>query len=358
MKIDKNLTRSMALICIFAIIISAFSSCTEKTSNFTSFAMGSEITVRFSSGEEEEMREFFTLIKEAVTKAELELSATDENSEIYKLNEEKLIYASDSLKKTIEDTVMLCTALGDTVDITIGKAAKLWGFSSDKPHVPDEEELKKAIEAKTLDKIKIALNSNKITISEDIEIDMGALEKGIACDRAYEAAKFCEVPYILTLGSTVMAYGEGPSDGKWEIDIRNPFEDASSAFAAIAVAPKGESDKIFVSTSGSYAKSFDENGKTWHHILDPKTGYPAENELASVTVTASSGITADILSTALFIKGYTVDSLQCIKNFSAEAIFVFKDGTYFATEGLEASLKITDSSFTEHTAPPEKEGLV
>ncbi len=354
MKIDKILTKSLALICIFAIIISAFAACTERTSDFTSFAMGSELTVRFSSGEEEEMRDFFTLINEAVNKADLELSATDKNSEIYKLNEEKLIYASDSLKKTMEDAVMLCTALGDVVDITMGKATKLWGFSSDKPRVPDEEELKKAIEDKTLDKVKIALNSNKITISEDIEIDMGALGKGIACDRAYEAAKFCKVPYILTLGGTVMAYGEGPSDGKWTVGIRNPFADASSYFATIEVAPKGESDKVFVSTSGSYEKSFTENGKTWHHILDPKTGYSAESDLVSVTVTASSGITADILSTALFIKGYTENSLQCIRNFSAEAIFVFADGTYFVTEGLKESLKITDSGFTEHTDEPEE----
>ena len=99
-----------------------------------------------------------------------------------------------------------------------------------------------------------------------------------------------------------------------------------------------------VSTSGSYEKFFEKDGKVYHHILDAHTGYPADSRLSSVTVVCSSGTLSDALSTACYILGYN-DSLALLKNYDAEAVFIFKDKTVRVTDGLENKFTLTDESF-------------
>ena len=102
--------------------------------------------------------------------------------------------------------------------------------------------------------------------------------------------------------------------------------------------------EVCVSTSGNYEKFFVENNKTYHHILNAKTGYPADSSLSSVTVVCESGVLSDALSTACYILGYN-DSLELLKKYDAEAVFVFKDKTVRVTDGLESKFTLTDESF-------------
>ncbi len=346
MKISKKIIKISALICAFTVIISAFTSCTDAVTEKTSFAMGSVLTAKIYTEDTEKGEEIFSIINNAAADAELALSNTQENAEIYILNNEKKIYASDYLRSVLMDTVLLCNVLNRKTDITIGRVTKLWGFSSDSPSVPESEELQKELANADIEKILIDDNSNKITIEEDIELDLGAFGKGAACDAAFEAAELYYTPFIMTLGGTVLAYGKGPSDGKWTIGIRDPFGDANSYFATLSLTPAAPKNAAFVSTSGSYEKTFTENGKTYHHIIDTKTGYPVETDLVSVTVVANSGLNADALSTFCFINGLNEATLTTLKSFDADAVFVFNDKTYYVTDGLKDSLKITDSDFT------------
>lgn len=355
MKIDKNLTKSLALICVFAIIICSFTACGEKISAHTSIILSKEFNAVFYPEKEANTEELFALMSDAAKQTATQLSATDKNSEIYKLNEEKLIYASDTFKKIMEDAVILCTSLSDIVDITMGKPLRLWGFLSGSPAVPDEQELKKAVEDKSIDKIVIAGDSDKITISADMEINADAFSDGVALDRAFREVKSCRIPFTVTYGDTVLVHGEGPDNGKWTVSVPYFLKDGGLTCGTIKITADSVAGNAFVSTAGISKNSFTENGKVYHGILDPETGYPVNNGLASVTVVTESGITADALADALFINGFRESSFSYIESFGAEAVFVFTDGTYYATEGLRDSLKITDSSLTEHTEAPATE---
>lgn len=355
MKKYQKFTKVLSVICIFALILTAFSGCKEKTAVFEYEAFGGKYIAEYYTEDMALASEHFTLIENAIKEAEAEFSLEGEDTPLSILNREKLNYVPDSLKAALEDSVIICTALGDIVDITMGLPLRLWGFGTENPGVPGSEELKAATDSHTLDNLVIARDSNKVTISEDMEIDMSPLSKGIALDRAYTAGKGGEIPYKLTLGNIVMAYGEGPLDGKWEVEIKNPLSAEKDSFGKIKVSFMGASGKVFVSTSDITENSFSEKGKTYHSYLSPETGLPASNTLASVTVVTEAGITADALSDAILINGFTERSLSYIESFNAEAVLIFTDGTYYVTEGLKDSLTLSDSAFTEHTEAPETE---
>lgn len=330
-----------------AVLVFGFSGCKDKQTTKTSFAMWSVLDIKILSDDEEMCNGVFTAIIDAVNETDNALSATKENAEIYKLNNRKQIKASSLLLSILQDTVQICNTLNRRVDLTIGNVTSLWGFSSDNPKVPEKEALESAVSAVSAEKVLIIQETGVVEIDEDISLDMGAFGKGAACDRAYESIRNDFTgSLIMTLGGTVMAVGQGPDDGRWTIGVRNPFKDANSYFATLKLSLNESENTVFVSTSGSYEKVFTENGKTYHHILDPKTGYPVDTEIVSVTVTAYSGLNADALSTFCFINGFNKDTLSTLSSFSAEAVFVFSDGTYYVTDGLADSLSLTDNSFT------------
>lgn len=346
MHFSRKFTKITALILVLATAVLCFSGCSDKYSVNTSFAMGSVLTAKIFSDDEEKSAELFTKINDAVQLSESALSNTKTDAEIYNLNKDKYIYGSEYLRAVLMDTVMLCNILNRKVDISIGKVTSLWGFNTDNPSLPLKNEIEENIKNVSVEKILIATENAKVTIEDDIELDLGAFGKGAACDAVYDALVYSYTPYIVTLGGTVAAYMEGPDKGKWTIGIRDPFGTENDLFGTLSLAPFSPKNAVFVSTSGSYEKSFTENGKTYHHILDTKTGYPVDSDLISVTVVAQSGLNADALSTACFAEGLTENSLTWLSGFFAEAVFIFSDKTYYATDGLKDSLKITADGFT------------
>ncbi len=342
----KTISKIISALIIFSVITAIFTSCEKKYSEKTSFSMGSVLTAKIFSEDEEKTAEIFSYITSAADEADKALSATDTEGELYTLNKEKKLYASDFLYNTLSDTILLCNVLERKTDITLGKVTSLWGFSTDTPGIPDEKALTEALEEKDLEKILLGTDSLKITIDDSIELDLGAFGKGACLDNIYSSIKLYYTPLIVTLGGAVMAYLEGPSDSKWTVGIRNPFGDADSYFAAMKLAPSSVSGAFFVATSGSYEKQFTENGKTYHHIIDPATGYPVESNLVSVTVVAASGLNADALSTYCFINGYNEETLSTLNSFKADAVFVFNDKTVKITDGLTDSIELTDKEFT------------
>src|SRR5699024_9207852 len=124
--------------------------------------------------------------------------------------------------------------------------------------------------------------------------------KGAACDAAVQMYQESGAEAgIVAVGGSIGLYGEKPDGSLWRLGVRDPNsgDDRAEAMGLLDLASG------FVSTSGSYEKTFTENGKTYHHLLDPKTGYPAESGLVSVTVVAKSGALSDALATAVFVLG-------------------------------------------------------
>lgn len=347
MKYRNLLTKAVAVISIFTLLLSCFSACTQnKQREKTYFALSDAVTLKIISDDTEKTEEIFSQAASMLQECEMSLSSTNENSELYKLNTEKKVYASEFLEKIISDSVLMSDILGKSVDISIGEITSLWGFSTDSPSVPNKVDIQNALSAMGTDKIVFSEENKKISLPADVSVDLGAVDKGAVCDRIYESIKLYSEPFIMTFGGSVLAYGTGPSGGEWKIGLKNPVKGDSSEFATLTLSPDSDLNTACLSTSSVADKSFTQDGVKYHHILSPATGYPVETELVSVTVTASTAFIADILSTACFIAGLSEEAMKFLSYFSAEAIFVFSDSTCFVTEGLRDSINITDRSFS------------
>ena len=169
-------------------------------------------------------------------------------------------------------------------------------------------------------------------------LDLGAVGKGAACDAAVDAYEEAGINRaVVSVGGSVGVYGEKPGGQPWTIALRDPDTEGSLGTLSLASG--------FLSTSGSYEKQFTEDGVTYHHLLDPDTGYPAESGLLSVTVWSGRGTLSDALSTACFVLGLE-DSLPVLEQFDSEAVFITEDHQIYVTEGLADAFSLTGEGYT------------
>lgn len=271
------------------------------------------------------------------------LSWTEEDSQISKLNAAagETTEVSDELAGYLAQIEQLAEDSDGAFDPTIGRIIRLWDIDGEDPHIPEQSELDDLL--KDVGYQKVTLNGNKVTLEKDTTLDLGATGKGIGCDVIADYLKDQKdvTGMILNLGgSSVMAYGQKPDDSQWKVAVTDPRDTEGDYLGAIAI-EGGE----FLSTSGDYEKYFMEDGKRYHHILDPKTGYPVWNGLTSVTVVCDSGLFADGLSTACFVLGMD-DALELLEKYDADAMFVDEDKNIYLTPGMEERFELMKDSYT------------
>ena len=275
------------------------------------------------------------------------LSWTEEDSQIARLNasDGKNVEVSEELREILEKIIQLSQDSDGAFDPTLGKIIRLWDIDGENPQVPDQTELDTLLTQTGWEKIK--LEGRKVTLEDGCTLDLGAVGKGMGCDRIADFLK--EQPdvsgMILNLGgSSVMVYGQKPDGSPWKVAITDPRDTTGEYLGAVTL-----EDGEFLSTSGDYEKYFMEDGKRYHHILDPETGYPVWNGLTSVTVICDSGFYADGLSTACFVLGKE-KSEDLLKKYNAEAIFVDEDKNVYVTSGLKDRFELMKNGYTEKDA--------
>lgn len=269
-----------------------------------------------------------------------DLSWRVKGSDVYRLNHEGSCKVSPETAECIKYSLEIAAASGGKFDPTIGKVTTLWNIGTEDARVPEEREIAEALTYVAPAKVKVS--GDTVSIGKGQFLDLGATGKGLACDRAKEILSGSKVTGgIVSVGGSLLIYGKNPvtKDGQWLTGVRNPF--AGENDYALTV----KTGEAFISTSGDYEKVFEKDGKKYHHIIDPYTGYPAEIDVSGVTVIAKTGFLSDALSTACFITGYNKDSLSLLEKYGAEAVFIMKDRKVYATDGIRDSIKITDSSF-------------
>jgi len=144
---------------------------------------------------------------------------------------------------------------------------------------------------------------------------------------------------VLSLGGNVQTIGRKPDGSDWHVSVADPLH------------PDGTVCDLFVGetavvTSGSYQRSFTKNGKTYHHIIDPATGAPAESGLLSVTVVCADGTTADGLSTALFIMGMERGTeLWKSGSIPFDALWITEDADVYVTPGLAERMEQSNETY-------------
>ena len=270
------------------------------------------------------------------------LSRTVEGSDVYRINhaDGKSTEVSVETLDVIHTGLLMAELSGGKFDITVGALTDLWKFTSDNPSVPEDQEIKKALE--TVGYENITMKGNEVGLSDsETRIDLGGVAKGYIADKTGEYMEAQGVTKaIINLGGNITAIGEKEEDTPWTIGIERPYSDRSEIVGSIKV-----SDKTVV-TSGIYERQFVEDGVRYHHVLDPQTGYPAETDLEAVTITAVKGNSGfcDSLSTACLILGKEKAHRLVLKlqdeypQMEIEAAFIDKNDNIAQTDGMNLEL--------------------
>lgn len=274
--------------------------------------------------------------KESVLRLESLLSVTDENSEIYALNAGNSVELSPDTLELIRFSLEMSDKTKGALEPTIYPVLREWGFTAGEYKIPDSKTLSELLNNVSTDKVHISGNS--VSLDNGVMLDMGAVAKGYASDKCAEILQENGVKSaLINLGGNIKLVG-CRTDGKpWKIGVANPL-DAQSNIGILSV-----SDCAVV-TSGNYQRYFVENDKVYGHIIDPKTGYPADNDLLSVTVISDSGTLCDALSTALFVMGSEKAEQYWRDNRNFEAVFVTKENKVKVTSGIYQNFTLENNS--------------
>lgn len=267
-------------------------------------------------------------------------SIASSDGEIARLNAEKQITASADTLALLTRAKEISAATDGLFSTTIAPLMEAWGFTSGDYRVPDEAELSALLAH--VDDEEIAISDSTVTIPADAKVDLGGIAKGFTSARVMEIFRENGVKNgILSLGGNVQALGTKPDGSLWRVGLQDPA-DERALFATLELADKA------VITSGAYERNFEQNGIAYHHIIDPRTGYPAESGLSSVTVVSDDGTLADGLSTALFIMGKeaAVEFWRSRRD-DFDMVLLADDGAVTVSAGIADALTLSDGSAAE-----------
>ncbi|MCR5451180.1 MAG: FAD:protein FMN transferase [Lachnospiraceae bacterium] len=229
------------------------------------------------------------------------LSATEKNSDVSKINEAggKEVTVSDETIELVEKAIEYAKLSDNLFDPTVGELTRLWDFHGDpadkKSRIPDDKEIKKAVDS--IGYNNIIIRGNTIALKKG-RLDLGGIAKGFIADKMKEYLEENGIKNgIINLGGNILLLGPKDNGDEYTVGIQKPFEEEGKPAFTLR-----SSNKSIV-TSGTYERYFIVNDKLYHHILNPFTGYPEDNDISSVTVITDSSTDADALSTALFLMG-------------------------------------------------------
>lgn len=297
--------------------------------------------------------------EDTIRDLERQLSRTDPDSEVSRLNaaEGEAVEVSEDLYILLHEAACLSAETAGAFDLTVAPVVAAWGFAGGEEYrVPSQAELDgllKLVDYNAVyDRYIIPpTDPPKAAIGPGQAIDLGGVAKGYAADKLVEVLREHEVPRAnISLGGNVLAYGDRPDGTPWRVGIQDPAKpEDKNAFAGVL-----ELTDSFAVTSGGYQRYFEENGKRYHHIIDPATGYPADSGLTSVTVVAPADSTAcfngsmcDAYSTAFFVMGEErALDLWRYRRASGrfELVLITEDGRVVVTEGLADRFTLDEDS--------------
>ena len=259
------------------------------------------------------------------------LSRTVEGSDVWRINHAKgeTVEVSDDTMNILRCAQEISEKSGGAFDVTIAPVSTMWNFTKEPHELPDAEELAKA--AEFVDYTRMKLEGNKVTLPEGMMIDLGGIAKGYIADQVKAYLEKQGVKYaILSFGGNIVAIGSEKPDGTpWKVGIQDI--DKPTGEHMLVSLNKGGSTV----TSGTYERGFDLDGVRYHHLLSAETGWPVQNELASVTIFSESSMEGDALSTTAFVLG-TEKGLELIESLKGvEAVFIAKDRTVTCSSGAQ-----------------------
>ncbi len=331
-----------------------FGGCTNEDKMFkeSRMLMDTYCTITVVSPSKVKARESIDAGFAEIRKLEKLLNYFSEDSEITAINKAagiRPVRVSADTLEVLKKTYAVSEVTGGAFDATIAPVIQLWKFSKDSSGrmVPSANVVKQRLGLVDFRNIIIDDETSKVFLKkEGMEIDLGGIAKGYGADKALDALKSKGIrSALVAIAGDIRGYGKNLSGKGWKVGIQNPRPERESEkpwediFAVLHLEDRA------ISTSGDYQRFFMKDGKRYHHILNPATGYSADSGLISVTVIATEGYLSDSLSTAVFILGEG-KGIRLLQSMGLDGVLVNSDKEIVVTENLSAQINILNPAFT------------
>ncbi|UUX33951.1 FAD:protein FMN transferase [Fundicoccus culcitae] len=295
----------------------------------------------YHEGQEEAMQAAFDYMAEM----ERNFSTNLEGSDVYRINQaagQEFVQVNPETYAVIERAIEIAELSDGKFDITIGAITNLWQIGSEDARVPSDEEIQAALSKIDYKKIALDPQNHAVMLEEEgMVMELGGISKGYIGGRIVDIFK----PYgittaIINLGGNVVVMGNSPTNETgWNVGVQDPDKSRGSIVGTQRVIDGA------VVTSGIYERYLEQDGHLYHHIMDPETGYPLDNEISGVTVFAETSFDGDSYSTALFLFGIE-DGIQFVEQTDGiEAVFIDKDKGVHLTSGLKDTFELTNEEY-------------
>lgn len=298
------------------------------------FAMDTYISMTaYGKGGQDALQKAETFISQA----ERRLSTTDPDSEIYRINHRE--NPSSPVSPDTEKLLQFSLSMADKTDGVLNPAmypiTLAWGFTTDHNQIPSEDTISQLLPRTNYKEISI--KDHQVTLAPGMEIDLGATAKGYTGQEAADLLKKEGIQSaILNLGGNVQTIGAKPDGSPWRVGLQSPWGHEYLGILTVK--------DMAIVTSGSYQRFFKgEDGRIYHHIMDPATGRPAESGLVSATIITKDGGLADALSTALFIKGKDKSIQYWRDHPDFDMILITDDRTLYITKSIADHFTLDDA---------------
>ncbi|CAJ1189335.1 FAD:protein FMN transferase [Companilactobacillus crustorum] len=312
-------------------------------SNFTNtyHALGTEIKLTvFQEGQVPALDKAYDLIQYC----EDLLTVNRTKSEIMSINQASGKYAvpvSQISYDLVKEAVRVSQE-NHGFNAAIGPLVKLWHIGFSDAEVPSENEIDHRL--KLTNPGRIMLNDRERSVyllDEGMELDLGGIAKGYIADAIKKLWLENGIDQgIIDLGGNVLLVGKSDHEsGLWNVGVQSPFDTRDDYLGVL------KTMDYSIVTSGIYERFLNKKGHSYHHIMDPKTGYPVKTDLLGVTVVSPRSIDGEIWSSLGFYNNYA-GTLKLLDNNSIGLIFVYKDRTIRLTDNLKKKFTLTDTSFT------------
>ena len=271
-------------LCLLLLMTQTSCSKGEKVED-TGFYLDTTCTIEIDNMSKKDGMDLIENTFKECDKYEHLFSRTLEGSDIYRINHAKgdKVQVSDETLEVIEDALVICKESNGLFDITVGQLTNLWNFSSDTPKVPSQSSIDKAL--KTIDYNNIIIEGNTVQLKNpDTWLELGAIAKGYIADQLAAYLKDNGVTSgLVNLGGNIVTIGQSNNgDDPWNIGIAAPYTHHEDVIGSVYMV-----DETLV-TSGVYERFFEENGKKYHHVLNPKTGYPVDTDILGISIKGKS----------------------------------------------------------------------
>lgn len=309
----------------------------------TQFLMGTVVKISiYNENKDDALKAAFKKVSDLADR----ITVNQKGSEVDKINNNagvKPVKVSKDVYDLVKKALYYSKNSNGSFDLTIGPITSLWHIGFDDARKPSQEEIDQAL--KYVDYHDVKLNDQDRTVyltKKHMQLDLGGIAKGFITDRVVGLLKKDGVSSaIVDLGGNIYVIGKSPSGDKknpWTVGIQDPKKTRGTSLGKLPA-----SNQTIV-TSGIYERYLVVGDKTYMHLMNPKTGYPFDNNLMGVSIITKKSINGDALSTATFDKGLKEGMKYIEKQPDTEAIFVTKDKKVYITSGLKNKFELLDDS--------------